>query len=311
MKINLKKLFGLVGSDAETTNSIESEKAISQQSNESLTLKEPNPIPKIPKAKPEKEAGLPPAPQKRKEILGFIIQKLRPYIDEGIAPVVGVQFYVLCSTNEEEELVNKALHSSNPGEFKNELQRELANNHIKLVTNWVFTFEIVKAKLPDCKFVSNDFGLNLVSDLHKVGNHPTAKLITLKGQTVQKEYILKPEEKQSYLIGREHTPELASGRVRINDIYFLAQSDSEFDPVKGAVNLSVSRNHARISYDPVQKKYFLLADEGGLPSRGNKIKILKTNDVVIRADVLGMKYELADGDQIELGGETTLLFQLS
>ena len=85
----------------------------------------------------------------------------------------------------------------------------------------------------------------------------------------------------------------------------------EFDPLKGAANLSVSRNHARISYDPAQKKYFLLADEGGLPSRGNKIKIFKTTDAVIRADVLGMNYELADGDQIELGGETKLLFQIS
>ena len=141
--------------------------------------------------------------------------------------------------------------------------------------------------------------------------HPKAKLITLKGQTAIREYILKPEEKQSYLIGREYTPELASGRVRINDIYFLAENDSEFDPVKGAANLSVSRNHARISYDPAQKKYFLLADEGGLPSRGNKIKIFKTTDAVIRADVLGMNYELADGDQIELGGETKLLFQIS
>jgi hypothetical protein len=294
MKVNLKKLFGLGGSDTEPISSTESDS-----------------ISETPKVKAEKEGGLPPAPQKRKEILGFIIQKLRPYIDEGIAPVLGLQFYALCLSNEEEELFNKALHSSNPGEFKSELQRELANNHIKPVDNWVFTFEIVRTKLPECKFVSHTFGLNLVSDLHKVGHHPKARLITLKGQTAQKEYVLKPEEKQSYLIGREHTPELASGRVRINDIYFLAESDSEFDPIKGAANLSVSRNHARIGYDPVQKKYFLSADEGGLPSRGNKIKILKTNDVVIRADVLGMKYELVDGDQIELGGETKLLFQIS
>lgn len=311
MKINLKKLFGLGGSDTEPTNSTESEKVISHENNESANWKEFNPISEILKVKPEKEEGLPPAPRKRKEILGFIIQKLRPYIDEGIAPVVGVQFYALCVSNEEEDLLNKALHSHNPDEFKNELQREFANNHIKLVDNWVFTFEIVKTKLPECKFVSHTFGLNLVNDLHKVGNHPKAKLITLKGQTAQKEYVLKPEEKQSYLIGREHTPELASGRIRINDIYFLAESDSEFDPVKGAANLSVSRNHARIGYDPVQKKYFLLADEGGLPSRGNKTKILKTNDAVIRVDVLGMKYELIDGDQIELGGETKLLFQIS
>lgn len=310
MKINFKKLFGLGVSNETLTPSIEAEKITPPKIDELEISKEPELIPEIRKVRLEKGTGLPPAPQKRKEILGFIIQKLRPYIDEGVAPVVGLQLYVLCLNNEEEELLNKALHTQNPDKFRSELQTELAHNHIKLVADWVFSFEIAKITLPECRFYSKDLGLNLISDLHKMGNHLKAKIITLKGQTAKKEYTLVPEKQQSYLIGREHKPELSSGRIRINDIYFLAKSENGFDPIKGITNLSVSRNHARIYYDFAQKKYFLLADEGGLPSKGNKIKILKTNDIIIRADVLGMKYELANGDQIELGEGSKLLFQI-
>ena len=44
---------------------------------------------------------------------------------------------------------------------------------------------------------------------------------------------------------------------------------------------------------------------------GNKTKIFRADDSVIRVDIMGMGYPLQDGDQIELGGEAALSVTLS
>jgi hypothetical protein len=270
-------------------------------------------------AEPEKRSSkinrpvssLPPAPEKREEIVRFIIHSLRPYMDEKSNTIAGLQFYILCENNEEEELAKVALYAGTPDKFKQEeLHRKLTDNFIHLPDNWFFEFNIVRDKLPECRFKKDFFALEIVDLMQKGSNFPTARLLPLEGQTSESEYLLNPNQKQKYFIGRGKNPILESGRTHTNDIVFLDKDDAEFDETKGASNLFISRNHAFIAYNPYQRKYFLYVDKGGLPSSGNKTKILKAGegDRIVRVDILGAAHELSDGDQIELGGEAKLLF---
>ena len=260
--------------------------------------------------KPESSApiipGLPPAPQMRERVFGFIVEKLSPYKDGGTAPVAGLKFYALCESNEEEALLSETLYVRKPDEFRNKLQQELLNNYIKLPQDWVLTCEILRTKLPDCQYIEGTFGMDVVSSASNVGSHPKATLTALEGQLAQEEYKLAPQKQQKYLIGRTKS----TGTIRMNDIYFSSAEDENFDPEKGEANGYVSHNHARILYYPDRKKYFLTADEGGLPMSENKTRIYKHDESIVRVEVLGMKYELEDGDQIQLGEKARLLFKV-
>ena len=134
--------------------------------------------------------------------------------------------------------------------------------------------------------------------------------MALVGQMEQEEYVLNSAHKTTFCIGRGHTVQTASGRVRTNDIVLLNDDDAGFDPEKGAGNGAVSRAHATIRYDMPLKRYALFVDPGGLPAGGNKTKIIHPDDVIERADIGVISYPLQSGDQIELGGEVVLLFEL-
>ncbi|WP_234736769.1 FHA domain-containing protein [Tellurirhabdus bombi] len=279
-------------------------------------------VPTKPEAKPELSvdaepvgvepaSSLPPAPKMREDIIGFVIQSLRPYVDEKNPPINGLKFYALCPTREEEEIVKVALFDGHPTKsIKDELNLKFKDNYLFLPPDWTFDYQIVTGKLPEGGFQRGNFSLVILTKATQTGDHPKARLQTLIGQTVEPEYELNPEKKESYCIGRSNERKSDSGRIQTNDIIFLDRSDSGFDETKGEVNLYVSRNHATIKYNPARRKYLLYADKGGLPSSDNKTKILRTDDRIERVDILGMGYELADGDQIELGGEAKLLFSI-
>jgi hypothetical protein len=137
-----------------------------------------------------------------------------------------------------------------------------------------------------------------------------ARLQTLAGQTEQPVYQLDPAKKERYCIGRGQTAKTPSGRIRTNDIVFLADDDPGLDPQQTDTNGAVSRFHATIRYQTDRQRYVLVADTGGLPASGNKTKILHANDTLTRADIPDMAYPLRPGDQIELGGAAKLLFDL-
>ncbi|OIN60976.1 FHA domain-containing protein [Arsenicibacter rosenii] len=284
-----------------------------------LGLTDPEPIqqtddhtPAIPSPPAVPVSGLPAAPQKRAEILAFIINSLHPYRDEAQTDIQGLTLLVCCPTAEEEELMRVALYTAFPDRFKeDELDRELANHYIRLPRNWTFTIQLVPDHLPDCRFRQGNLGLQLQRAHTAPVPVSQAIISALRGQTHQAAYIIQPDGQTTLLIGRGFKPALPSGRVRTNDIVFLEKSDPAFDPVSGKENGAVSRNHAKITFDPVRKGFFLFADEGGLPMSGNKTKIFRSDDSVVRVDIMGMGYPLQDGDQIELGGEATLSVTIS
>jgi hypothetical protein len=268
------------------------------------------PAPTVQVQQPVKaDSPLPSAHVKREEIIRFIIDALQPYVDERSVSVEVLKLYVLCNTPEEEELAGIALYKQKPGFFREqELERKLLNNYVQLAKNWSFRFFLVTGSLPDCKFKQGPLGLQVFTEAEKELNYSPARISVLTGQAEQEEYLLDPVHKMKYFIGRGKNPTLPSGRRHTNDIVFLGKDEEGFDEAKGKSNLFVSRNHAIISFNPERNRYYLYADQGGLPENGNKTKLFKSNDRTERIDIPGVAHELENGDQIELGGDAKLLF---
>lgn len=254
--------------------------------------------------------GLPPAAQRRDQIIRFIIEKLRPYQNEPGAAPVGVRLYMHCVTVDEEELYRVVLWANQPGKFQAELSRHLADNYISLAKNWRFEYEFFADTMPAGAFQEGNLGLIVLDGSKPDGPALLARIVPLVGQTDQEEYLLDPSTKDCYYIGRGRVTQTTSGRVRTNDIVVLNDDDQGFDPERGANNGAVSRSHATIQYNKAKRQYSLLVDAGGLPASGNKTKIFHPDNRVERADIGGLNYPLQDGDQIELGGAVTLLFEL-
>lgn len=256
-----------------------------------------------------KASVLPPAPEKREEIIRFIIHALRPYVNETNTGIKGIKLYILCGSKEEETLANIALYADKPNAFKTgELQRKLSDNYISPDAGWFFEYTLVRDKLPDCMFTQHSLGLDVVKSGQLTGNITIAGITVISGQLEMEEYLLDPKKKQKYTIGRSKTPILPSGAMHTNDIVFINKDEPGFDPVKGANNMFVSRNHAIIFYNAEQRSYFITADKGGIPESANKTKLFTTSGQVVRLDIAGASHEIHDGDQVELGGNARLLF---
>lgn len=247
---------------------------------------------------------------KREEIVRFIINGLKPYIDEKAHTIAGLRLYVLCNNKEQEETLEVALCSDTPGMFQKEhLERKLVNNFIQLAGGWFFEYRPVKDTLPDYCIIQGSMGLEVIrrgQDL--VQQYSTARLQVLVGKTEFPEYELNPQQQLKFNIGRTKNPQLTSGRIHTNDIVFWGQDETEFDAQTGGANLHVSRNHAYILYNPQLDKFFLFPDNGGLPENGNKTRIYTIDDKIKSLNVPGVSHELQSGDQIELGGTAILVF---
>ena len=254
--------------------------------------------------------GLPPAGQRREQMLRFIVDKLRPYQNEPKTVPVGIRLCIVCASAEEEEVCRVALWASEPGTFQRELSRQVADNYIKLPSTWRFEWALYPDALPDCTYQTGNLGLIVLDDSQPDGPPLLARLVALMGQTEQPDYLLDPTKKTTFCLGRGRSTQITTGRIRTNDIVILNDDDPGFNPQQGAGNGAVSRSHATIRYDAHQRQYSLLVDSGGLPVSGNKTKIFHPDDRVERADIAGIGYPLQHGDQIELGGEVTLLFEL-
>lgn len=254
--------------------------------------------------------GPPPAGQRRDQMLRFIVDKLRPYQNEPETAPVGVTLCIVSINPEQEEIDRVALWASQPGKFQKELSRQLADNYIKLPKDWHFDYAFYPDVLPETTYREGNLGLIVQDNTKTQGTPLLARIIALSGQTEQTDYVLDPTQKTSFCIGRGRSTQTTSGRIRTNDIVILTDDDPGFDPLKGADNEAVSRSHATIRYDATRRQYSLLVDAGGLPASGNKTKIFHPDNRMERADIAGMGYPLQHGDQIELGGAVTLLFEL-
>jgi hypothetical protein len=254
--------------------------------------------------------SIPATKAKREEIIKFIINGLKPYIDEKGHTIAGLRLYMLCNNKEQEETLKVALCDDTPGMFqKDHLERKLVNNFIQLAGGWFFEHHLVTDKLPDYCITHGSMGLEVIrrgQDLFQ--QYSVARLQVLVGQTEFPEYELNPQQQLKFSIGRTKNPKLSTGKIHTNDIVFWSQDDAPFDAQRGMANLHVSRNHAYILYNPQLDKFFLFPDKGGLPENGNKTRIYTADDKVKSLNVPGVSHELQNGDQIELGGNAILVF---
>lgn len=257
---------------------------------------------------PARKSFFPESAGKREAIISFIVNALKPYIDESGIAISALRVYIVCEDNAAQQTARIALHADKPGYFRTEkLDRKLRNNFIQLTDNWSFNYELVTA-LPDCIFKAGEFGLDVFMHQHTGSHRVLATLRVLTGQTASDEYVLDSSVNKAYNIGRGFQPQLASGKLHTNDIVFLNREDPGFDEHRGKQNVYVSRDHAMIAFSTVFNRFLLYADKGGLPESGNKTKIFKTNNKIERVDIAEIGHELKNGDQIELGGGAKLLF---
>jgi pSer/pThr/pTyr-binding forkhead associated (FHA) protein len=273
---------------------------------------EPSPATGVPVGNGTQPAlSIPATRAKREEIVRFIINGLKPYIDEKGHTIAGLRLYVVCNNKELEETLQVALCSDTPGMFqKDHLERKLVNNFIQLSGDWFFEHHLVKEKLPDYCISNGVMGLEVIRRGQDfVQQYSIAHLQVLVGKAEFPEYELNPQRQLKFNIGRTKNPQLTSGRIHTNDIVFWGKEDEQFDAQTGVANLHVSRNHAYIMYNAQLDKFFLFPDKGGLPENGNKTRIYTTDDKVKSLNVPGVAHELQDGDQIELGGAAILVFR--
>lgn len=255
-------------------------------------------------------ATLPPTPLQREKLYRFIIDSLAPYTNEREGLPVGLRLWIQSTDSAEEDRMAVALYAGQPGHFQAELSRRLADHYIKLAPDWSFSWQFIQDALPaSCAYRRGNLGLEIIHPTTATDQPLQVRVRALTGQTAEESYLLDPAVQTDFRIGRGRTVETASGRVRTNDIAFLDAGDADFDPQRGEPNLSVSRQHATLRYDAAGRRYRLIADAGGVPANGNKTKILRADDTVERADLPGVGYTVAPGDQIELGGEAKLLLE--
>ncbi|MEZ0483886.1 FHA domain-containing protein [Fibrella aquatica] len=253
-------------------------------------------------------SGMPTTPRQRENMYRFIVEKLAVYASETNGLPIGLTLWVRCADTAEEERMAVALYATQPGHFQAELSRHLADQYISLAPDWTFNWQFIRDDFPNtCTYQQGNLGLEVT---HQSAGKPLKiRIRTLTGQTSQTLYVLDPTQQTEFRIGRGRTVETASGRVRTNDIAFIDPGEPGYDAVRGEPNQSVSRQHATIRYDAANRRYRLTADAGGLPANGNKTKILRADDTIERADLPGVGYAIAAGDQIELGGEANLLLE--
>lgn len=258
----------------------------------------------------EPASFIPVTPLKREAIIAFIVQSLKPYVDEKTVSVAGLRLYIVCNDTDQEEAARVALCEDKPGMFRSSyLERKLLNHFIQLESNWFFEYELVKELPANCMKQGN-FGLKVMRAHERVMEHYTIGCLqVLVGQTEKQEYILDPKQQLKFYIGRSKKPQLSSGKIQLNDIVFLAKDEPGFDEAAGRANLHVSRNHAYIEYDLKTGQYFIFPDKGGLPDNGNKIKVHTVDDKIKWLNIYGVAHALQEGDQVELGGEAVLRFR--
>ena len=253
-------------------------------------------------------SGMPTTPWQRETLYRFMVEKLAAYSNEKDGLPTGLKLWVRCTDTAEEDRMAVALYAGQPGHFRAELSRHLADQYIRLAPDWQFTWQFVRDTLPaDCTYRRDNLGLEVIRPA--LDQPLRTRVRTLTGQTTEDSYLLDPAMQTEFRIGRGRTVQTASGRVRTNDITFIDADEPGFDAQRGEPNLTVSRQHATIRYDAAGRRYRLFADAGGLPANGNKTKILRADDTTERADLPGVGYVLVPGDQIELGGEAKLLVE--
>ena len=211
----------------------------------------------------------------------------------------GLQLF-LDPTPEDRHLYEAAIYYDEPGRFKNEEVQKVADDYaIDLPPGW--TMEVVFDKFPAQAIEAEHIpaALYFATKKHSIASRPrNAQIKVMRGIADQELYKVKAGDIKT-TIGREKNARIADGFLRVNTIAFSTDEDES--------NRFVSRQHAHIEWNALEERYFLYADEGGIPPR-NKTKVLTADGRQLRLQTMQIGHELQDGDQVVLGESALLLF---
>ncbi|GAB6120560.1 FHA domain-containing protein [Dysgonomonas termitidis] len=241
----------------------------------------------------------------RSNLIEAIVNKLRP---QAFADKVD-GYYTLYVAGTNDDLNYQA--EINKADFLNDLLLALENANITAVANVPWT---IKTELPP----ENAAGISEVMPgirlqyVNKVAEATPAQPVHTKarvsiwhgrGSLVQNSYQLDSTKQKTYNIGRGEFNEetFHENHIVIND--------RESNPDKNELNTYVSRMHAKIVF--VEGKGFCLQVLPGgskLASNG-RTRIIHGEDSSVEAQNLNVRYQLFNGDIIELGRKVLLKFE--
>lgn len=236
----------------------------------------------------------------RQQLLAFIKDQLKKSEGGEGASIKGLQLFVAAGADQ--HLYEAAVFSDEPGRFKeSEVQRIADDFAIDLPAEWTFeTIFIDELPVGAMQAANMPAALGIVTRRHTAVQKPdTAMLRVLKGTAEQEIYEITPASGR-ICIGRDKQTQDAGGFIRDNTIAFPSDS-----PDNG--NRYVSRQHAHIEWDKVNRCFCLFADEGGIPPR-NKLKVQRENGETIRLQTTEIGHHLEPGDKIVLGESVLLEF---
>ncbi|MFD0792152.1 FHA domain-containing protein [Mucilaginibacter litoreus] len=236
----------------------------------------------------------------RYELLQFIKHELQRAEGGEGGNIRGLTLYLNTSAADK-PLYEAAVYMESPEIFKDEVQRIADDYAVNLPQAWqldvvfdlAFPDEAVKADKVDAAFF-----IKTASNF--IRQSASAYIRVLNGETDQQEYHIQ-SGKDKINIGRDKKAQGDNGFFRTNHIAFPSDSTNEG-------NKYVSRQHAHIEWSDEAGRFYIYADEGGIPPR-NKIKIRsEKSDDIIKLSSTHIGHQLQEGDQIILGESAVLEF---
>lgn len=240
----------------------------------------------------------------RAQVLQFIKEELQKSEGGEGANIHALQFFA-APVAVEKHLYEAAVYITEPGKFKQEVQRIADDFAVNLPPEWKLEIRIQEI-LPSQSIKYNNLPLSLIIEttpavvIQEQVIYTTACLKVMSGSAEKMEYTITKNQGRINL-GREKNAATSNGAIRMNFVAFPE------DPAN-AGNKFVSRQHAHLEWDDKKGGFMLYADEGGVPP-GNKTKVQSEGEesqVKLNSTQIG--HFLKDGDQIILGESVVLQF---
>jgi pSer/pThr/pTyr-binding forkhead associated (FHA) protein len=217
------------------------------------------------------------------------------------ASVKGLHLFIICN-EADRHVYESAVYLDEPDRFRNEEVQRIADDYaIALPANWSMEITCTDTLPTEAVKVEGlEAGLFIRTQQKSIQRKATGVVRILNGEAEQGEYRISSADGKVN-IGREKKVLGSDGFFRLNHIAFPAESG------EGA-NKFVSRQHAHISFDNDTGRFFLYADEGGIPPR-NKIKIRSVaGETPIKLHSTEVGHLLQNGDQVMLGESAVIEF---
>ena len=195
-------------------------------------------------------------------------------------------------------------------DFEEKLKLAFENASIQEAVNANWSFKM-DSPPTDVATLSLGTGIYLEYSRTKKQQQRKARITAIRGVLESSSYILDSAVASRFNIGRGANPVLDTGMYHKNQIVIKEVEDaSETDEIEELnLNKYVSRAHAGIFYNS-QNNFVLKVLDGGCFISNNRTRIFREDVSPIDALNKSVEYELRHNDQIELGKNVILHFEI-